>query len=482
MRINYLTYYRLAAEQFRESGAKISVWFIFWMGLAFFSPFLVFNYGYLEYLKIAFGFADSVGAPVIGNSLVSLILANIFFSIVIYSMMGVIQQTGDDPDASWLRCGIQGLLHPWRAISVSFVILVVSLLYFVLAFLCALGMVFIIPFVGGFIAAIFLIVTYAAYLYGITGIGYSWFLMLDDNGLGGVSAIRNSIEEVRGRRLPMLGLLLPVVIATVLVGIGLSAAYVEYLNPRLVEGQLALQTYQEVNVQNKSLAIMHGANNYMLTETEKAHYERALAHEIYSQPAPVYEQYEDDFGAYVSALARYGMKREMFMAVRENRQVDDLVQSYIDHPAGSLRWGALSLFLAVIECLLIAFAFILLFKMYRERLPLIELEQDPEMQKHPEALLHGELGRPDMLTVDPNAPAAGVPMIPAAVTKPKPVVMARPVVEIDPGFELQLHDSQTPSKDDTPDTETPSATSQPSEVADLEQDPDSIDPGFSLKF
>ena len=507
MRINYLTYYRLAADQFRVAGAKICVWVMVWMGLSIFSPFLTLNYGYHEYLKIMLGVSESLATPVIGNG-ISTILGLILISITIYSMMGVVHQTGDDPDAGWLSCGIQGILHPLRAIRVSAVIIILSIIFYVLIALIALGMAFIIPFVGAYIAILFILVMHVVYLYCATGIGYSWFIMMDDDMTGGVTAIRASIEECRGRRMPILGLLLPVLILAALVGVGMGAAYYKYLSPRLIEGELAVQTYQEVVSQEQSLAYIQDPNKFMLTESEKASYKRAVAQQLYTRPMPKYEDFIT-FSGYLSALAQYGVDREQFLAVRENRAVNELVQSYIDHPASSKRWGFLAFLCALVECFLVALGLVLLYKIYRERLPIIELEADPETQKHPELVLHNSPSKPEVKALAHDAPAAKEPMI-QPVLKHK---SSAPVMQttLDPGFELLVGEKQPVadapkaelvSDDSTSNADSADAlafgnvpeveenqadvpTSEP-EVADSAPDTqskgDEIDPGFELKF
>ena len=509
MRINYLTYYRLAADQFREAGAKICVWVIVWMGLSIFSPFLMVNYGYHEYLKIALGVSESLAGPVIGNG-ISTILGLVLVSITIYSMMGVVHQTGDDPEAGWLTCGIQGILHPLRALRVSAVIIIVSAIFYVLIALCALGMVFIIPLVGAYIAVLFLLVMHVLYLYCATGIGYSWFIMMEDDATSGVTAIKTSIDECRGRRLPILGLLLPVLILGALVGVGMGASYIKYLSPRLIEGQLALQTYQEVSAQEQNMAYIQDSDKFMFTNSEKETYKRAVAQQIYTRPMPKYDDFIT-FGGYLSALAQYGVEREQFLAIREHREVSELAQSYIDNPASSMRWGVLAFLCAIVECLLVALGLVLLYKIYRERLPIIELEADPNAQKHPELVLHSSPSKPEMKALAHDAPAAKEPLIQPAVT----VLTKKPAAvqtSLDPGFELLIGENQ-PAKSDAPTSEPQNGdaanaaesldamagvvvpeveenqadapTSEP-KVADAmpksERSGNVIDPGFELKF
>lgn len=487
MRIHYLTYYRLALEQFREAGAKICVWFIFWMGLGCFSPFLLFNYTYHEYLKLMLGISESIATPVIGQG-ASFLLGVAFISVMIYSMMGVVQQTGDDPDANWLTCGIQGVLHPLRAIRVSVVLIIMSILYAVIVGFCSLGISFIIPFAGPFLAMLFVLAAYAVYIYAGTGIGYAWFLMLDDSEMTGTTAIRGSIDEIRGRRMPLLGLLLPILIASVLLGIGMGATYYKYITPRMTEGNLALETYQQAMQNRQDMAFYRNADKFMALESDKKYYRHVVENELYSRPAPEYDTFDGSVGEFVSALARYGADREEFLAIREHREVSPLVQSYREHPAGSKRWGVLSLLCALGECLLAAMALVLLFKVYRERLPLVELEADPEQQKHPEALLHSEprKSRPANPLDQPKAVVLSKAALPAA----EPVVKDGQV-SIDPGVDLKLGDI---GQADAQSVEAPEISPSVAEAdagnaenpekadAGTSDKVDGIDPGFTLKF
>ena len=486
MRIHYLTYYRLAFEQFREAGAKICVWIIFWMGLGCFSPFLLFNYTYHEYLKLMLGISESIATPVIGQG-ASFLLSVAFISVMIYSMMGVVQQTGDDSDANWLTCGIQGVLHPLRAIRVSVVLIIVSLLYAVLVGFCSLGMAFIIPFAGPILAMLFVLAAYAVYIYASTGIGYAWFLMLDDSEMTGTAAIRGSIDEIRGRRMPILGLLLPVLIASVLLGIGMGATYYKYISPRVTEGELAVETYHQAMQNRRDMAFYQNADKFMALESDKKYYRHVVENEFYSPQVPEYETFDGSFGEFVSALAQYGADREEFLAIREHREVLPLVRSYREHPAGSKRWGVLSLLCALGECLLAAVALVLLFKVYRERLPLVELEADPEQQKHPEMLLHSEPRK---------SQPSGSPDQPKSVVLSKAVLpMAEPVVKdgqesIDPGMDLKLGhlDAQEEARTAEAPEVSPSASEADSEnagnpeKAEQSDRVDEIDPGFTLKF
>ncbi len=437
--------YKLALEHLRDSWLTVCLWTAVWFIAGGVFLYCLIQFACVGYATMALGIASPAEETVHGLELLGFALGfGLFGAIQFYSIFGVVHQTSDDADGDWLTCGIQGILHPIKAIRAFGVLFPVCSILFLAGLV---GYYMMQDTLGAFAwvipAAVWGIVGY--YLLGTV---FSCFSIADDRSSSGIGAIRESLDDLKGKRIKIALPILPIAL-----GIGIccvcSLSFLgNYYTGSLIQFRMAEHTLQLAqSTSAKESRMIRDGDASALNWQEQQRIRMALSNEIYYKSIPVFE---GDLNAYIQALCDYGDSRESFEARRDKREISNIVAEYRMRPGASgKRWFFLALLLQVPVVVLIALMNTIFFQFYRE----------------PGRLLDGfDSRRKEEKSSDEIRPQNPMPHEKPA-EEPEPVVKRREFVDLDAFGDLQLslssgNESKSASES-KPETDLPQITPEP---------------------
>ena len=442
MKLKYKAYYGYAWDHFRSAWPRILVWTGFWFLIP--ALFVVFSYKFVldTYASAVFGGGDGGGilASFFSLGTVSLFLINfVFEAIRNYSLFGIPYQTAEDPEGPWLQTGLQGVFHPLRALGISVAIQLITWLYIGILFFVTINVMWL----GGVVWALLIIGISLVYLYFISGYATAWFQRFEDESLSGFGALKASLEYMRGKRIMIILVLLPVLLAFVLCSRGCLGAFTATYEPVIAELDMAAYAQKQIAAnRSKDEASMRQAELGALTPRERERVRKMMEREIFSRPVP---ENQGDIHEYIHELAEYGLAREEFEASRDQRALVPVAQAYADRAYSTGRWWLAVFGLGFLDIFLLGFALVLFFQVYREMQSSL-LDSITQKDKTDEP------AKPELLRSkpEPSAPTAIDPLAPPDAPEP-----------------LQPE---------------PEAADEPKYETKPQARPESIDPGFTLKF
>ncbi|MBO5754218.1 MAG: hypothetical protein J6S69_11145 [Proteobacteria bacterium] len=332
------TIYRNAFEHLRESWLKLLVWTAAWFILSWIlqgnvdeeaKMIQILSDLKLEHADVTTSFIKTI---------ISYLLMLIGAIFLPYSLFALALKTNDDPDTPWATCGIQGILHPWQSLKVGALFEVlrqlvmtggVYLMIFLIMTMCRFPQI---VYTFGAIAIIL-------YIYVLLRFSLSWFNMIDMPEYGALHAIKKSYEDTKGRVGYLCLTLLPVLALSIAFFAGAGVCDKKHHEAFDIEVEMAKHAVQAIQTTlEEDQEYIAKLETSAYNDLDIARLKNAMSNKFFQDPVPEYEDYDGDPKAFIAALADYGMRRDSFEANRDNREISEITQAYLDRPVSGSRW------------------------------------------------------------------------------------------------------------------------------------------------
>lgn len=332
------TIYRNAFEHLRESWLKLLVWTAAWFILSWIlqgnvdeetKMIQILSDLELEHADVTTSFIKTI---------ISYLLMLIGAIFLPYSLFALALKTNDDPDTPWATCGIQGILHPWQSLKVGALFEVlrqlvmtggVYLMIFLIMTMCRFPQI---VYTFGAIAIIL-------YIYVLLRFSLSWFNMIDMPEYGALHAIKKSYEDTKGRVGYLCLTLLPVLALSIAFFAGAGVCDKKHHEAFDIEVEMAKHAVQAIQTTlEEDQEYLAKLETSAYNDLDVARLKNAMSNKFFQDPVPEYEDYDGDPKAFIAALADYGMRRDSFEANRDNREISEITQAYLDRPVSGSRW------------------------------------------------------------------------------------------------------------------------------------------------
>ena len=375
---DFITIYTKAFQQLKHNWVRI----LGWTAILSFIPILYLFYIPSAQFTIQFANEAGLGIP---NSIVLSVLFMMVICIFLplsLSHLGV--ATARDSEESFLTVGSYGFTHPLRSLrfmlSWYLIMLMISLLMYGLIIILV-----IIPFLGIIVASVLyklwpltLLLFGLFYFYIMLYMLYSSLNMVEYEDEWAFSAIAKSKTQLKGWKLHVFGILLPVYILLWGIVVGWGASISLSSQHEILENKLAIEALDitiEDNVDSRD------------------EFANLLRYTTFHEEKP---EYEGDIDSYRQALANYTVAYEKFHADKEKRAVSDEIQTYIDMSENGTRSSGVSILIMfgiiLAVFFVVAYALTIVVQLYRTTTGELDEENRKEQENFRRVELVHKLG------------------------------------------------------------------------------------------
>lgn len=437
-------------KQLRVSWAKLLAWNGIW---ALFCV-IVIHIFYNRILQILMGVNAGAGSIVL-FAFLTFISSILVWSFGLYSLLGIPHEIERDPNCSWVHCGIQGFLHPFKAVGVSVVSLALSFVFSLI--IC--GIAFLIPAIGSSVLLIYFIVLVGwAYFYMFVVMSY--FAQLDNEVFAPLKSAQMGFYILKGSIIKTFVSIIPIVLIC-LFFLELSVSF-------WAEGQTGKMFDFQLAMSGRQMVLEDQAG-----QTKNKHQFTGFSHQV--------PEYDGDFDKYVQDMAEYAFLYEGYKANIEKRPMNEMALKYRDdHPVDHSAKIVISFIFGCLSVGCVAFLCVLLLQIYRHKskeyeeamnFKVEETETEEDIKKMEMLKKHLQNdSKNGNANVDPNAVDSG--KHPALIMK-KRVCMSG-------GENNKVSESIVGMNDDKKDAQVSVEKPENAFVFEREKKGDSIDMNFSL--
>jgi hypothetical protein len=165
-----------------------------------------------------------------------------------------------------------------------------------------------------------------------------------------------------------------------------------------IEGEMAKHAVQAIQTTlEEDQEYLAKLETSAYNDLDIARLKNAMSNKFFQDPVPEYEDYDGDPKAFIAALAEYGMRRDSFEANRDDREISEITQAYLDRPVSGSRWLFLGFLCKGLIIGLMTIGLSLMVQFYRtiEALPMPSPQKSKSKDEEPDS--------PELLREPPKA-------------------------------------------------------------------------------